>query len=219
MIPSCDTTPIVGLSPTIKLLPAGHTIEPSVSVPTATEHKSAVDATAEPELPRQPAKLVVNCAVVQRVPGFVPADLLRPRSGSRQGKELCARDDGVLGAVLEEEVRVRVPDFGEVVEALERLGDALANALRHNVDVRGGRRTTAAHQVERPDARFVSGEDGAHACAGTQADVGDPPAVDVRQRLEQVDSATEVDDLLHVDVVQLVESGEPGCEPKPRVAG
>ena len=49
-MPSWATSPTVGLSPTIALLPAGQTIEPSVSVPTAIAHRLAAGATAEPEL-------------------------------------------------------------------------------------------------------------------------------------------------------------------------
>ena len=50
MIPSCGTRPRVGLSPTTPLLPAGHRIEPSVSLPTVAEHRFAAAATADPEL-------------------------------------------------------------------------------------------------------------------------------------------------------------------------
>jgi hypothetical protein len=50
MMPSCDTSPTVGFRPTTKLFPAGHTIDPSVSVPTATAHRFAAGATADPEL-------------------------------------------------------------------------------------------------------------------------------------------------------------------------
>ena len=49
-IPAWATSPTVGLRPTIALLPAGQTIEPSVSVPTAIAHRFAAAATAEPEL-------------------------------------------------------------------------------------------------------------------------------------------------------------------------
>jgi hypothetical protein len=41
---------MVGLMPTMPVAPAGQTIEPSVSVPTATVARSADTATAEPEL-------------------------------------------------------------------------------------------------------------------------------------------------------------------------
>src|SRR5215211_8555988 len=44
------TRPSVGLIPTTELTEAGQTIEPSVSVPTATAAKLAATATAEPEL-------------------------------------------------------------------------------------------------------------------------------------------------------------------------
>ena len=57
MIPSCDESPSVGLSPTTRLLPAGQTIEPSVSVPTAAAHRFAAGATAEPELDPHGSKL------------------------------------------------------------------------------------------------------------------------------------------------------------------
>ena len=53
MIPAWATSPTVGLSPTIALLPAGQTIEPSVSVPTAIAHRLAAAATADPELEPQ----------------------------------------------------------------------------------------------------------------------------------------------------------------------
>src|SRR5436309_3801907 len=44
------TRPTVGLMPTIPLAEDGLTIEPSVSVPTATAQRLAATATAEPEL-------------------------------------------------------------------------------------------------------------------------------------------------------------------------
>ena len=46
MIPDVDTRPTVGLNPTMRWLPAGHTIEFVVSVPTATAHMFAAVATA-----------------------------------------------------------------------------------------------------------------------------------------------------------------------------
>ncbi len=50
MMPDWLISPMVGLSPTIPLLPAGQTIEPSVSVPTAPAHMFTAGATPEPEL-------------------------------------------------------------------------------------------------------------------------------------------------------------------------
>ena len=50
MIPARLTSPRVGLMPTMPFAPAGQTIEPSVSVPTATTARSAATPTAEPEL-------------------------------------------------------------------------------------------------------------------------------------------------------------------------
>src|SRR5918997_6525255 len=47
------TRPSVGLIPTTELTDAGQTIEPSVSVPTATVARLAAMATAEPELEPQ----------------------------------------------------------------------------------------------------------------------------------------------------------------------
>src|SRR5262249_10997562 len=44
------TSPTVGLMPTMPLAEAGLTIEPSVSVPTATAQRLAATATPEPEL-------------------------------------------------------------------------------------------------------------------------------------------------------------------------
>src|SRR5277367_3963812 len=44
------TSPTVGFRPTMPLIEAGLTIEPLVSVPTATAHKFAATATADPEL-------------------------------------------------------------------------------------------------------------------------------------------------------------------------
>jgi len=49
-MPSRLTRPTVGFSPTRPLTEAGETIEPSVSVPTATAAKLAAIAAAEPEL-------------------------------------------------------------------------------------------------------------------------------------------------------------------------
>src|SRR5438876_882131 len=50
IIPVRLTRPTVGLMPTIPFAVAGLIMEPSVSVPTATAHKLAATATAEPEL-------------------------------------------------------------------------------------------------------------------------------------------------------------------------
>src|ERR687884_1209084 len=47
------TRPRLGLMPTTPFAPDGHTIEPSVSVPTATVARSAAATTAEPELEPQ----------------------------------------------------------------------------------------------------------------------------------------------------------------------
>ena len=50
MTPARLTSPSVGLIPTMALAPAGHTIEPSVSVPIVTVARLAAAATAEPLL-------------------------------------------------------------------------------------------------------------------------------------------------------------------------
>src|SRR3954463_14336574 len=50
MIPERDTRPTVGLIPTRPLALLGQTIEPSVSVPTATTARSAATAAPDPEL-------------------------------------------------------------------------------------------------------------------------------------------------------------------------
>src|SRR5262249_35690678 len=50
IIPERLTKPSVGLIPTIPFVVAGQTIEPSVSVPTATLQRLAETATPEPEL-------------------------------------------------------------------------------------------------------------------------------------------------------------------------
>ena len=50
MMPFWDTSPTVGLSPTMLLFPAGEVIEPSVSVPIAAAHRLAAAPTAEPLL-------------------------------------------------------------------------------------------------------------------------------------------------------------------------
>ena len=53
IIPERLTNPTVGLIPTIPFTEAGQTIEPSVSVPTATTQRFAATATPEPELDPQ----------------------------------------------------------------------------------------------------------------------------------------------------------------------
>jgi hypothetical protein len=52
-MPSRLARPRVGLIPTSPFCPDGQTIEPSVSVPTATVARSAAATTAEPELDPQ----------------------------------------------------------------------------------------------------------------------------------------------------------------------
>ena len=50
MIPRPLTSPTVGLIPTIPFMDAGHTTDPSVSVPTATMHRFAATPAPDPEL-------------------------------------------------------------------------------------------------------------------------------------------------------------------------
>src|SRR5436309_10702902 len=50
MMPLRLTSPTVGLIPASPLIDEGETIEPSVSVPTATAHKLAAAAAPDPEL-------------------------------------------------------------------------------------------------------------------------------------------------------------------------
>src|SRR3974390_1495152 len=50
MMPNRDTSPTVGLMPTRQQLFEGDTMEPSVSLPTATAQRSAAIAAADPEL-------------------------------------------------------------------------------------------------------------------------------------------------------------------------
>src|SRR5262249_2493067 len=52
-IPDRLTSPNVGLLPTIPLADAGHTIDPSVSVPIATTQRLEATATPDPELEPQ----------------------------------------------------------------------------------------------------------------------------------------------------------------------
>jgi hypothetical protein len=53
IIPDRLTNPTVGLIPTMPFTEAGHTIDPSVSVPTAITHKLADTATPDPALEPQ----------------------------------------------------------------------------------------------------------------------------------------------------------------------
>src|ERR1700720_512726 len=57
MIPERDTRPTVGLMPTRALTLLGHTIEPSVFVPTATTARAAAIAAPAPELEPQGLRL------------------------------------------------------------------------------------------------------------------------------------------------------------------
>jgi hypothetical protein len=52
-MPERLTSPTVGFRPTMPLIEAGQTIEPSVSVPTAAAARPAATATPEPELDPQ----------------------------------------------------------------------------------------------------------------------------------------------------------------------
>ena len=49
-MPVRDTSPTVGLMPTMPFAKAGTRIEPAVSVPIATGHRPAATAAADPEL-------------------------------------------------------------------------------------------------------------------------------------------------------------------------
>src|SRR6188474_2471568 len=53
MMPARLTRPTVGLIPTSPLVDAGHTMDPSVSVPIAAAHRLALAAAPEPELEPQ----------------------------------------------------------------------------------------------------------------------------------------------------------------------
>src|SRR6185436_10413712 len=53
MMPDRETRPTVGLMPTSALVPEGHTMEPSVSVPTPMAARFAPTATPVPELEPQ----------------------------------------------------------------------------------------------------------------------------------------------------------------------
>src|SRR5437762_11926260 len=53
MMPDRETRPTVGLIPTSALVPEGHTMDPSVSVPTPTAERFAATATPVPELEPQ----------------------------------------------------------------------------------------------------------------------------------------------------------------------
>src|SRR5215210_5332380 len=60
MMPARLTRPTVGLMPTTPLADAGQTIDPSVSVPTATAPKLAETAAPEPELEPQGLRSKTN---------------------------------------------------------------------------------------------------------------------------------------------------------------
>ena len=53
MMPVAGMRPSVGLIPTTPLVEAGHTMEPSVSVPMASAHRLAETAAPDPELEPQ----------------------------------------------------------------------------------------------------------------------------------------------------------------------
>ena len=59
-IPKPETSPWVGLNPTTPLMDAGHTIEPSVSLPIATGTYPRATDTAEPELDPQGERVRSN---------------------------------------------------------------------------------------------------------------------------------------------------------------
>jgi hypothetical protein len=50
MMPDRETSPTVGLIPTSEFIAEGDTIDPSVSVPTATAHRFAAVPAPDPEL-------------------------------------------------------------------------------------------------------------------------------------------------------------------------
>ncbi len=79
MMPSCDKRPTVGLSPTTRLLPAGHTMEPSVSVPTAAAQRFAAGATAEPELDPHGSKIKRYGSRVKPPRALQPLNGAKPR--------------------------------------------------------------------------------------------------------------------------------------------
>src|SRR5437763_13445333 len=78
-MPPCDTSPSVGFSPTIRLLPDGQTTEPSVSVPTAAAHRFAAVATADPELEPHGSKLSRYGSRVKPPRALHPLNGAKPR--------------------------------------------------------------------------------------------------------------------------------------------
>src|SRR5262245_30223806 len=79
MMPVCDNRPSVGLSPTTRLLPDGHTIDPSVSVPTAAAQRLAAGAAPDPELDPQGSKLSRYGSRVNPPRALQPLNGAKPR--------------------------------------------------------------------------------------------------------------------------------------------
>src|SRR2546429_4067899 len=79
IIPSCETNPTVGLSPTLRLFPEGQTTEPSVSVPTVAAQRLAAAATAEPELDPHGSKLRRYGSRVKPPRALQPLNGAKPR--------------------------------------------------------------------------------------------------------------------------------------------
>src|SRR5207302_10899729 len=101
-MPARLISPSVGLIPTMPLVDEGETIEPSVSVPTATAQRFAATATAEPELePEGSRSSAYGCRVSPPRPLHPPVEcvdrklahslrLVLPSITAPASRSLCA---------------------------------------------------------------------------------------------------------------------------------
>src|SRR5215213_2447137 len=87
MIPERLTSPTVGFKPTTPFAEAGHTIEPSVSVPTAIAPRLALTATAEPEL--DPHGFRSRTGVAALSPASTPSTRRVSRTDIRPLAQVC----------------------------------------------------------------------------------------------------------------------------------
>ena len=139
MRPSWETSPTVGLSPTIAFPADGQTIEPSVSVPIATAHRLAAAATADPELDPHgsaPRSYGLRVEAAARAPAVEVEAGLDDRLGSHApevrpfGEIGLAQDDGARRPEASDDPRVAphaAPD------QRQRAGRRLHRVIRRDV--------------------------------------------------------------------------------------
>ena len=134
---------------------------------------------------------------------------LRPAARPRDSLQLRSRHVLVPAPVLEEQRRgCRTPDVADGVDLVQHAGDRAlqpgGGSRRERLHGGGAGR----HEVERADPMLDAGEDRAELRSLAEAHEPDALGIDLGQRPEQVDAASEIDDRLDGQVPLAPEMGK-----------